>query len=326
MRRPALKYVQPHASFLSESLSRSDRYGVRSLNLIIGLLIGVGSLIGGFLAEGGRFGVLMQPFEFLIIGGIALGVFIMGNPFSVITDTFKGALEAVTNKVPKRKDFLSLLSLLFALMRDLRTRPRNEVEAHVDDPEKSPLFGHFPNILKDKELTGFICDYVRLIIIGNARSHEIEALMEQEISTLKKQKTKPCSSMTTISEALPALGICAAVLGIIKAMGALDQSPEILGVYIGAALIGTLTGIFWSYAVVSPLAQLIKTTREKQCQPFVIIKQSLIAFMNGALPQIALEHGRKAISASERPTIDEVESEAISNTPSSSAVPQKQAA
>ncbi len=296
------------------------------MNLIIGLLIGVGSLIGGFLAEGGRFGVLMQPFEFLIIGGIALGVFIMGNPFSVITDTFKGALEAVTNKVPKRKDFLSLLSLLFALMRDLRTRPRNEVEAHVDDPEKSPLFGHFPNILKDKELTGFICDYVRLIIIGNARSHEIEALMEQEISTLKKQKTKPCSSMTTISEALPALGICAAVLGIIKAMGALDQSPEILGEYIGAALIGTLTGIFWSYAVVSPLAQLIKTTREKQCQPFVIIKQSLIAFMNGALPQIALEHGRKAISASERPTIDEVESEAISNTPSSSAVPQKQAA
>jgi chemotaxis protein MotA len=296
------------------------------LNLIIGLLLGAGSLVGGFLAEGGRMGVLWQPFEFLIIGGIALGVFIMGNPFSMIKDTIRGVLEAATGKAPKRKDFLALLSLLFALMRDLRTRPRAEVEAHVDDPLNSPLFTHFPSLLKDKELTQFVCDYVRLIIIGNARSHEIEALMEQEIVTLKRAKTKPCSSLTTISEALPALGICAAVLGIVKAMGALDQSPEILGEYIGAALIGTLTGIFWSYAVVSPLAQLIKSTREKQCQPFVIVKQSLIAFMNGALPQIALEHGRKGISSAERPSIDEVESEAISNTPPPGAVAQKQAA
>jgi chemotaxis protein MotA len=285
------------------------------VNLLLGLLLGVGALGGGFVAEGGHIGVLWQPYEFLIIGGIAIGVFVMGNPFSTITDTGKGVIEAATNKVPKRKDFLAVLSLLFALMRDLRTRPRNEVEAHIDAPQDSALFQHFPGILKDKELTQFICDYVRLSIIGNARSHEIEGLMEQEISTIRKHKTKPHASMTTISEALPALGIVAAVLGIVKAMGALDQSPEVLGEYIGAALIGTLTGIFWSYAVVSPLAQLIKTTREKQMQQYVIVKQALIAFMNGALPQIALEHGRKTIASGERPTIDEVESEAISNTP-----------
>jgi chemotaxis protein MotA len=290
------------------------------LNLILGLLLGAGALVGGFLAEGGRIQVLWQPFEFLIIGGIAIGVFVMGNPFSVIADSGRGVIEAATNRVPKRKDFLALLSLLFALMRDLRTRPRNEVEAHIDNPKESALFQHFPGILKDKELTQFICDYVRLTIIGNARSHEIEALMEQEISTIRKHKVKPHASMTTISEALPALGICAAVLGIVKAMGALDQSPEILGEYIGAALIGTLTGIFWSYAVVSPLAQLIKTTREKQMQCYIIVKQTIIAFMNGALPQIALEHGRKTISTGERPTIDEVESEAISNTPQAAAL------
>ena len=295
------------------------------MNLLLGLIIGAGALVGGYLAEGGRLGVLWQPFEFMIIGGIAIGVFVMGNPFSTITDTIKGALQAATGAVPKRNDFLAILSLLFALMRDLRTRPRNEVEAHIDNPADSPLFQHFPQILKDHELTQYVCDYVRLIIIGNARSHEIEALMEQEITTIRKQKTKPYASMTTISEALPALGICAAVLGIVKAMGALDQSPEILGEYIGAALIGTLTGIFWSYAVVSPLAQLIKMTREKQVQPFIIVKQTLIAFMNGALPQIALEHGRKTISSHDRPTIDEVESEAISNTPPASAA-QKQAA
>ena len=294
------------------------------MNLILGLVLGVGSLMGGFVAEGGHLPVLWQPFEFLIIGGIAVGVFVMGNPFSTIKDTVSGAVEAVTNQVPKRKDFLALLSLLYALMRDLRTRPRAEVETHIDNPQDSPLFQHFPGILKDKELTQFICDYVRLTIIGNARSHEIEGLMEQEISTIRKHKVKPHSSMTTISEALPALGICAAVLGIVKAMGALDSTPEILGEYIGAALIGTLTGIFWSYAVVSPMAQLIKTTREKQMESYIIVKQAIIAFMNGALPQIALEHGRKTISSGERPTIDDVENEAIATTPPST--PQKQAA
>jgi chemotaxis protein MotA len=290
------------------------------VNLLLGLVLGVGALGGGFVAEGGNIAVIWQPFEFLIIGGIAIGVFVMGNPFSTIADTGRGVIEAATNAVPKRKDFLAILSLLFALMRDLRTRPRNEVEAHIDAPQDSPLFQHFPGILKDKELTQFICDYVRLTIIGNARSHEIEALMEQEISTIRKHKIKPHASMTTISEALPALGICAAVLGIVKAMGALDQSPEILGEYIGAALIGTLTGIFWSYAVVSPLAQLIKTTREKQMQTYVIVKQTIIAFMNGAMPQIALEHGRKTISSGYRPTIDEVEAEAVANTPPAAAV------
>jgi chemotaxis protein MotA len=294
------------------------------VNLAIGLVLGIGSLAGGFIAEGGEIAILWQPYEFIIIGGIATGVFVMGNPISTITDTYRGMIEAATNKVPKRADFLSVLSLLFALMRDLRTRPRNEVEAHIDNPQSSPLFNHFPGIVQDKELLQFICDYVRLIIIGNARSHEIEALMEQEISTIRKHKVKPSAALLTISEALPALGIVAAVLGIVMAMGALDESPDVLGHYIGAALIGTLTGIFWSYAVVAPVAQLIKSTREKQMQPFIISKQTLIAYMNGALPQIALEHGRKTIASSERPTIDEVENEAITNTAPTGA--QKQAA
>ena len=294
------------------------------MNLIVGLVMGVGALAGGFIGEGGHIFVLWQPFEFLIIGGIAAGVFVMGNPFATIKDTVSGTIEAITNKVPKRKDFLELLSLLFALLRDLRTRPRAEVEAHIDNPQESPLFQHYPEILKNTELTQFICDYVRLTIIGNARSHEIEALMEQEISTIRKHKVKPHASMTTISDTLPALGIVAAVLGIVIAMGSLSESPEVLGEHIGAALIGTLTGIFWSYAIVSPLAQLIKTTREKQMESFIIVKQTIIAFMNGALPQIALEHGRKTISSGERPTIDDVENEAIATTPPST--PQKQAA
>lgn len=291
---------------------------------MIGLVIALASLMGGFLASGGHLAVIWQPFEYLIIFGIALGTFIIANPMKTIKDTGKGLMQAATNAVPKQKDFLALLGLLYSLMRELKSRPRNEVEGHIDDPQNSELFKHFPSILKDKDITQFICDYVRLIIIGNARSHEIEALMEQEINTIRKYKLKPAHAMSAVAESLPALGIVAAVLGIVHAMGAIDQSPTILGEMIGAALIGTFAGIFFSYGVLSPIALAIKGTREKQCQPYIIVKQTLIAFMNGALPPIALEHGRKTISAGDRPTIDEVEAEAIANVPGS--VPLQQAA
>jgi len=285
------------------------------LGILLGMIIAIGSLLGGFVAMGGHVAVIWQPWEFVIIGGVALGTFIIGNPMKILSDTGKGIVEALTNAVPKRDDYIALLGLLYALMRDLRTRPRNEVEAQVDDPQNSEIFKHFPQILKNRDLTQFVCDYIRLIIIGNARPHEIESLMEQEISTLRKHKLKPVYAITIVAESLPALGIVAAVLGIVKAMGALDQSPQLLGSLIGAALIGTFAGIFLSYAVLSPLAQKMKGTREKQCEIFVIAKQTLLAFMNGALPQIALEHGRKTIVITDRPTIDEVENEAISNTP-----------
>lgn len=293
-----------------------------ALGVLIGLIVGIGSLLGGFMAMGGHLEVIWQPYEYVIIIGIALGTFIIANPLSTIKDSGVAIMQAVTGAVPKRKDFLALLGLLYALMRDLRSKPRNEIEQHIENPQNSTIFQTFPSILKDKELTQYICDYVRLIVIGNARSHEIEALMEQEISTVRKHKTKPAGAISTTAEALPALGICAAVLGVVKAMGAIDQPPEVLGHYIAAALIGTFIGIFLSYAVLSPLATKIKLTREKQCQPFIIVKQSLIAYMNGALPQVALEHGRKTISSAERPTIDDVENEAIASPPAPANIQQ----
>lgn len=281
------------------------------MGVIIGLIVAVGSMFGGFVAMGGHLIVIWQPWEFVIIGGMAVGTFIVANPMSVVSDSGRASVEAITGKVPKRDKYLALLGLLYALMRELRSKPRNEVEAHFDAPESSEIFASFPSVLKDKELTLFICDYARLILIGNARPHEIEALMDEEIATLKRDKLKPYSSVTMVAEALPALGIVAAVLGIVKAMGALDQSPQILGGLIGAALVGTFAGIFASYAILSPLAQKIKGTREKQLRVYTIVKQSFLAYMNGALPQIAVEHGRKAISSADRPTIDEVESATV---------------
>ena len=160
-------------------------------------------------------------------------------------------------------------------------------------------------------MTNFICDYCRLIIIGNARTHEIEALMDEEIQTIQRDKLKVYFALSAIADALPALGIVAAVLGVIKAMGSLDQPPEVLGHLIGAALVGTFAGILFSYGVFGPLATKVKTVREKKVRLYVIVKQTLLAFMNGAMPQVALEHGRKTISAYERPTISEVEQETM---------------
>ncbi len=286
----------------------------------VGTIITVAALLGGFAAMGGHLAVLMQPWEFVIIFGTAMGTFIVANPWKVVVDTGVAAVQAVMGAVPKQRYFLDLLGALHALMRELRAKGRNEVEAHIDDPSSSEIFKTFPSVLADAPLLQFVCDYVRLIIMGNARTHEIEALMDEEIHTIVKSKLAPYNALVVVAEALPALGIVAAVLGVIKAMGALDQSPVLLGGFIGAALVGTFAGIFLSYGIISPFAQKIKMTREKRCRPYIIVKQTLLAFMNGAMPQIAVEHGRKMIAETERPSIDVVENETIAG-PAKAAAP-----
>ncbi|MCJ2105833.1 flagellar motor stator protein MotA [Methylobacterium sp. E-041] len=277
------------------------------MGVIIGFIIAVSCLLGSFYGMGGHLGAIWQPFEFLIIGGVAFGAFVIANPAKVVRDSGRALVDALVGRVPSHADHLGLLRLLYALMRELRAKPRNEVEQHLENPAQSEIFKAFPSVTRDPGLTTFICDYARLILIGNARPHEIEALMDEEIGTHRRDRLKVYSSLMTVAEGLPALGIVAAVLGIVKAMGALDQSPALLGSLIGAALIGTFTGIFVSYGIVSPLAHKVKATRESQWRAYIIVKQTLLAYMNGALPQIAVEHGRKAISSAERPTIDEVE-------------------
>jgi chemotaxis protein MotA len=281
------------------------------LNFIIGLVIAIGSILGGYGALGGHLEVLLQPFEFLIIAGAALGIFIVANPLATIKDCGKAVIEAVADNVPKPRDFLDVLSAMHALMRELRGKSRGEVEGHFDNPRESEIFKGFPRLLANEDLLTFICDYGRLIIIGNAKTHEIEALMDEEIETLSYDRYKPFHALHAVADGLPALGIVAAVLGIIHAMGALDQSPDALGGLIGAALVGTFAGIFLSYAVVAPIALKIRSVRQKQLRLFTLVKQSLLAFMNGAMPQVAVEFGRKTIPSKERPTIDTVENETI---------------
>jgi chemotaxis protein MotA len=284
------------------------------VTIVIGLVVTMACMLGGFAAMGGHIAVIWQPWEFVIIGGSALGTFVVANPIKTIKDTGKGIKEAFTGDAPGKQQYLETLGILYFLMRELRGKPRNEVEEHIDSPTESALFQKFPSVLANDDLTTFICDYCRLIIIGNARTHEIEALMDEEIQTVRTDKTKPYHALVSVGEGLPALGIVAAVLGVVKAMGALDESPEVLGHLIGAALVGTFAGIFLSYAVVQPVANKIKVIREKKLRPYIIVKQTLLAFMNGAMPQVALEHGRKTISINERPSIDDVEQIALSSS------------
>jgi chemotaxis protein MotA len=282
---------------------------VADMNIIIGFVVIFGCVIGGFMAEHGPVERLVQPYELLIIGGAGLGTFIMSNSMKVVKDSGKALGEAFGNKVPKARNHLDVLGVLYSLMRDLRTKSRNEIEAHIDNPDESTIFQSAPTVLKNKELTSFICDYVRLIIIGNARSHEIEALMDEEIETMITDKLKPYHAITAVGDSFPAIGIVAAVLGVIKALGSINESPEVLGELIGAALVGTMLGILLSYCVCNPLCSQIKIVRMKQHRLYIVVKQTLLAYMNGSVPQVALEYGRKTISGYERPSIDAVEQE-----------------
>ncbi len=279
------------------------------MTIILGFMITIGCVLGGFMAMGGHVGVLVQPFEFMVIGGAGLGGFIMANPMKVVKDSGKALGEAFKFAVPKDREYLDILGVLYSLMRDLRTKPRNEIEAHIDNPEESSIFQNAPTVLKNKYLTVFICDYVRLIIIGNARSHEIEALMDEELETMLSDKLKPYHAITAMGDSFPAIGIVAAVLGVIKAMAHINETPEVLGGLIGAALVGTMLGIVLSYCVCNPLTSQIKIVRTKQHRLYTIVKQTLIAYMNGSVPQVALEYGRKTIGNGDRPSIDAVEQE-----------------
>ncbi|WP_075997089.1 flagellar motor stator protein MotA [Salaquimonas pukyongi] len=281
------------------------------MTIIIGLVVVFGCLLGGFAAMGGKLGVLMQPWEYFIIGGVAVGTFIVANPMATIKDTGKATVEAFKAKAPKNSDYLSIIGLLFVLMQEVRSKTRAEIEAHIDDPESSSVFTQFPDILEDTDLLSFITDYLRLIILGNARPHEIEALMEEEIATISRDKLKPYQAVQAVADGLPAIGIVAAVLGVIKAMGSLDKPPEYLGAMIGAALVGTFAGILMSYGLAGPIATSIKVVREKQNRRFVVVKQTLIAFMNGATPHLAVEYGRKTVSSKDRPTLEMVEEQML---------------
>src|SRR5690625_2109591 len=276
------------------------------MHYAVGILIVLGSVVGGYWAMGGDFTILWQPFEFVIVCGAALGAFIVANPRSVLKDTGRAMLSLVRGRSHKKEDYLELLTLLYVVFRTGR-RNLQSLESDLDRPVSSAFFKRFPRMSSNTRNLRFICDYMRQILLGSEKAHELEALMDEDIETIRLELNKTPKALERMAETLPALGIVAAVLGIIKAMGAMDESPEVLGQLIGGALAGTFIGIFMSYGFVSPLAHAIKTRREQELNYYVAAKAAVIAYLNEYAPQICVEYGRKLIATEVRPDFVEVE-------------------
>jgi len=282
--------------------------------VIIGAITVVVCVLGGYAAMGGHLYVLWQPFEVVIICGAALGAFMIGNPKPVIMGTLKCFGKALKGSKYNRKAYMELLGLMFTLFKLAKSKGALALEVHVEKPEESEIFKRFPTVLNDHHATVFLCDYIRLVTIGADNAMEIEALMDAELDTHHHEEHRIAAAVQTIADGLPALGIVAAVLGVIKTMGSISEPPEVLGKLIGGALVGTFLGVWLAYGFVGPLANILKSTSESEAKYYFCMKAGMLAYMQGYAPAIAVEFARKALESDVRPTFYEVE-EAMAELP-----------
>lgn len=274
--------------------------------LIVGSLIVIASVLGGYVLAHGQLAALWQPYEIIIIGGAALGAFIISNPLKVIGQIFR-ALPALFIGSPfNRLVYMDLLTLLFDLFDKARRSGVMSIEADVDDPENSEIFNRYPAIMRLKPVRDFIADYLRIVSSGNMAPHELEGLMDMEIETRLTELEKPAESVNKVADALPGFGIVAAVLGIVITMKSLGGPPEELGVHVAAALVGTFFGILAAYGFVGPTAHALHHIAAAEIKAYECVKVSILASMSGVAPQLAIEFGRKALNTDVRPTFQEL--------------------
>jgi chemotaxis protein MotA len=280
---------------------------------IIGLLLVAGSVIIGFMMEKGNPYILIQPAEFVIIFGAALGAFLIASPPNVITAVVKNVAAIVTSKSPDKAKYLDLLLLLYQLFSKIRKEGLISIESDIEKPANSPIFNKYKNTLSHGHLTNFICDNLKIIITTNVIPHELENLMELETETHYHEALIPSKSIAKVADALPGLGIVAAVLGVVLTMGKIDQPPSVLGHSIGAALVGTFLGVLMCYGFVGPLATNLEHKTKEDIVFLKVIRVALVAFVGGAPPQMAVEFGRRAMPGKEKPTFEELENEIRGN-------------
>lgn len=275
--------------------------------LIIGAVTVLVCVFGGYMAMGGHLIVLFQPFELVIIGGAAAGAFIISNPKWVLKGLGGALKKAMKGSQYSKDHYLELLSLLYSIFKLAKTKGMLALEKHVESPHESALFQQFPEFCKDHHALTFLCDYLRLLTLGSENAHEMETLMDQEIETHHQEQHLLVTSVSNVADALPALGIVAAVLGVIKTMGAISEPPEVLGKLIGGALVGTFLGVLLAYGFVGPIAAALKAAFEAESKYLQCIKAGLLAHMQGYAPAVSVEFARKALMTEVRPTFYEVE-------------------
>ncbi|WP_020399042.1 flagellar motor stator protein MotA [Kordiimonas gwangyangensis] len=284
--------------------------------LIIGLVVVLVMVFGGFALAGGKFGIIVKalPFELMIIFGGSIGAFISANSTGVIKKSLGGIGKVMKGPHWKADDYRDLLCLMFLLCKTIRTKGVVAIEAHIENPEESKIFQQFPRIVEDHHVVEFICDYVRMLTMNFDDPNQMEDAMNADIEKHHAEEHEPQHALQTMADGLPAVGIVAAVLGIIKTMAAIAEPVEVLGGMVGSALVGTFLGIFLSYLMIGPIAGRLNQILQEDGQFFTIIRIVLVSQLQGNPPQISVELGRRNVPSHLMPTFVELE-EAIAELP-----------
>lgn len=282
---------------------------------IAGIVVILFAVFGSFALLGGRFDILFQPVELVIIGGVAIGSYMIANRGPVLGRTVAGVAKIFGGRRYNKDSYLELLSLLYTSFKLAKTKGMLALEQHVENPRESNLFMRFPTFMNDQSSLIFLCDYLRLLTLGTDNPHEVEALMDEEIETHHQEAMQVPGALQVMADALPAIGIVAAVLGVIKTMALIDQPAAVIGASIGGALVGTLLGVLLSYGFVGPIATALKNDVEAELKFLQCMKAGILAHMQGYAPAVSVEFARKALMSDVRPTFYEVEATVSSLPP-----------
>jgi len=274
---------------------------------IIGIVVVLGAVIGGFMLEGGNLHVLFQPVELLIIGGAALGAFLIASPKAIFFGTLKNLKQVFAGGEHDKASFLEVLYLLFEFLSLARREGMLALEAHVNKPDQSPVIQKYHHFAKDHEMVDFLCDNIKVLLASNMEPHQFDDLMDLDIDTQGKHEQVSPAAVNTIADSMPGLGIVAAVLGVVLTMGKISEPPEVLGHSIGAALVGTFLGILMCYGFLGPMAKHLEHLAHEREVMRTVIKSSLSMYAKGMAPFVAVEAGRRAVPGEHRPSFSEVE-------------------
>lgn len=275
--------------------------------VIIGYVVVLASVFGGFVLAGGHLHSLFQPVELLMIGGAALGAFFVGNNGKAIKATLKTLPSAFKGSKYSKALYMELMTLLFEILSKVRKEGLMSIEGDVENPEESPIFSKYPAVLADHHLTEFMTDYLRLMVSGNMDAFQIENLMDNEIDTHHAEGEIPVHCIAKMGDGFPAFGIVAAVMGVVHTMASVGLPPAELGILIANALVGTFLGILLAYGFVSPIASVLEQKLHESSKIFQCVKVTLLASLNGYAPALAVEFGRKVLFSTERPSFGELE-------------------
>lgn len=275
----------------------------------IGLVVILVCVFGSFLLSGGKPAVILHalPHEMMAIGGAAIGAFLLGNSKSTAKKTWKGVVRVFKGARWSQEDFRNLLALLFALLTTFRREGANAIERHLDDPESSAIFTRYPRLLEDKGLVEFTCDYLRMMTVNFEDPHQMAEAMESDIERHEAEEMQPQEALQIMADGLPALGIVAAVLGVIKTMSSIDQPTEILGGMIGGALVGTFLGVLLAYCLVGPIASKLRQIIESDFKPYLIVKTAIVGYAQGQPTEVAIELARRMTPSECAPTFVQLE-------------------